>query len=322
MDLSDTDFICTDKQEENPSLVGTILIDIHGIVKNFGSIRALDGLDLAIEPGIFGLIGPNGAGKTTLISILLGLIQPTAGSAHVFGLDAQKKSLEIRKRVGVLHENLSLPVHMSAHQYLSEVIGIYESDKDPNRLLSMVGLGHAAHRKIGDFSAGMRQRMGIALALAADGELVFLDEPTANLDVPGREEILNQIVQLHRESGVSFMISSHILSELEKACTHVAFIHRGKIVEQGKTLEVIRKHTGNRYRILCSDSSKIVSKLREITGVTSVRSQGPNTVSITVTGDSTKVRGKIQATAQSLSVELYSMERAATLEDAFWDVIT
>ncbi|MDF1537979.1 MAG: ABC transporter ATP-binding protein [Candidatus Thorarchaeota archaeon] len=299
----------------------TNIISIEGVTKEFGPIRALDCVNLKIEPGILGLIGPNGAGKTTLLRVLLGLIRPSSGSAEIFGLDVQKDSLKIRKRVGVLHEKTSLPSFMSARNYLSEVIGIYESNKDPDDLLSTVGLHQAGRRQIGHFSAGMKQRMGIAIAFAADAELVFLDEPTANLDVPGREEVLNLIVDLHQNSGISFVISSHILSELEKACTHIAFLNKGKIVEQGKTLDVIQRHTGTRYRILCSDSNQLIVKVKQIEGIHSAKLQGTNAISLIVNGDPEKVNKEISVIADSLNIKYYSMDQSTTLEDAFWDVI-
>ena len=205
----------------------TDIVSVTGLSKTFGKVEALKEFTLDIEAGIFGPIGPNGAGKTTLIRVLLGLIHADAGQANVLGMNVRTHSLDIRRRIGVLHERPSFTPTISTLDYLQCVKQIYRSQSDPKELLATVGLEDAHDRKIMNLSAGMHQRLGIAQALIGSPELVFLDEPTSNLDVVGRDEIIKLIVDLNLDLGVSFFIASHILSELERACQTVAFIREG-----------------------------------------------------------------------------------------------
>ncbi|MHA2263756.1 MAG: ABC transporter ATP-binding protein, partial [Candidatus Thorarchaeota archaeon] len=159
------------------------VISASGLTKFFGTVLALDNFDLEVQPGIFGLIGPNGSGKTTLVRLLLDLIKPQLGSGRILGFDIQEDSLSLRRRIGILHEKVSFPKSMTVFRYLETVRKIYESDASSNDMLSKVGLRNVADRKIGNLSAGMSQRLGIAQALIGQPELVILDEPTSNLDV-------------------------------------------------------------------------------------------------------------------------------------------
>ena len=291
------------------------------MTKNFGAVNALNTTNLEIEPGVFGLIGPNGAGKTTLLRILLDLAKPDSGNARVLGLDTRTESLEIRKRIGVLHERPSFPDAVTVRNYLQDVCGLYNSNKTPETLLKLVDLEYAADRQIGHLSAGMRQRVGIDLAFAGNPEMVFLDEPTANLDVESREQILDLIFELHQKLGVSFVLISHILSELERACTHVAFMQSGRIIESGRTNEVISKLTKSRYRIKCSESHLLIDRIREIYGTTSARILGPTSISLETDSDYNDVKSRVEQIAASLDVKIYSVEKAATLEDVYREVI-
>jgi ABC-type multidrug transport system ATPase subunit len=296
------------------------VVDVAKITKNFNDVRALDELVLGIEEGIFGLIGPNGAGKTTLIRILLGLIKPDSGSAQVLGIDISE-SIKIREHIGILHEHASLPKFMTAREYLPSVIKIYGSGKDPRDLLELVGLTDAGDRQIGHLSAGMQQRLGIALAFAGEPELIVLDEPTANLDVFGREQILSLVSRLHHESGVSFIISSHIISELEQVCTHIALMDKGRAIVQGATNDIIDRYANNRYRIRCSDSYALAARLENISGLDQVHIVGPKLISFLLKSDLNAVTVRIEQEAASCDVQVSKIEEAATLSDAFWEVI-
>ncbi|MGY5875808.1 MAG: ABC transporter ATP-binding protein [Candidatus Thorarchaeota archaeon] len=294
------------------------MISVSKIYKDFGAIRALDELTLQIEPGIFGLIGPNGAGKTTLIRILVGLIRPDAGKGQVLGFDIRSNSVSIRRRIGVLHEKPSFPRNMKVQDYLIKVAMIYNSDASPEELLTIVDLTNASGRQIGNLSAGMLQRLGIAQALIGQPELVILDEPTSNLDVSGRDDVVSLIVKLHNELDVSFFISSHVLSELERACHQVAFIKMGKIIERGTVLDIIKKHTTETFRIITSDSKKLRSAIDDIPGLSKAKISGANAITVRIEGrEVEEVKADVVVIAESLEIEIYAIEEAASLENAY-----
>ncbi len=298
-----------------------LVVSVSDAKKTFGDVKALNGIDLTIAPGIFGLIGPNGAGKTTLLRILLGLVPFDAGSAEVLGMDVRTESLKIRQKIGVLHERTVVPAHMLPIDYLYQVKRFYRSEVNPKQLLEMIGLVDIGGRRIRDLSAGMRQRLGIALAFAGDPELVFLDEPTSNLDVLGREKVLDLIYDLHNETGVSFVITSHILSEVQRVCNRIAFIKEGLIVEHGDTYDLIQKYTKDRYIIRCSEAHTLAEELTGAEGLLDVRTMGPNTVSIKIEGDIRDVLGTIEQEAARTGVKVFSIEESSALEDAFKEVI-
>jgi ABC-type multidrug transport system ATPase subunit len=294
------------------------MISVSKLYKDFKMVRALDGLSLNVERGIFGLIGPNGAGKTTLIRILVGLLRPDSGKGQVFGFDIKSSSVSIRRRIGILHEKPAFPGNMEVQNYLKKVAMIYNSTKTSEEMLSIVSLSDAEHRKIGDLSAGMLQRLGIAQALIGQPDLVILDEPTSNLDVNGRDDIVSLIVELHNELDVSFFISSHILSELERACHQVAFIKAGRIVERGSVLDIINAYTKEMFIIITSDSKSLFSAVSNIKGISQPRITGANAITIRIEKRSIEdIRSEIEKVADSLGARIYAIEKAATLENAY-----
>jgi ABC-2 type transport system ATP-binding protein len=253
------------------------LIETQGLVKTFGSIKALDQLDLKIPKGIAGLIGPNGAGKTTTINILLGLLKPNNGEATVFGLNCWRESYKIHKNVGILHEKSAYPKNFSGPMFLEYVAHFYrlsEPKKKAKEILEEVGLARASGRSIGTYSAGMMRRLGLAQALIGDPELAILDEPTANVDPLGRIQLLNRIKELHKDRGTSFLISTHILPELEKVCDWIAIIDYGKTVDQGYLKDLAVKYSANIYKIEVSNPDLLNKKIREMSLVKEVWIEG------------------------------------------------
>ncbi|MDR0460293.1 MAG: ABC transporter ATP-binding protein [Nitrososphaerota archaeon] len=222
-----------------------IIGEFKSVTKRFGSTVALNGLSLRICRGINGLIGPNGAGKTTSIRISLGLIKPSGGSAELFGFDCWRNSLVVRSKVGVLYEKLAFYDHLSGLEQLklmAKLKGVSVSLVELKELLGLVELDEGAHdRRIGGYSAGMRQRFGLAQALLGNPEFVILDEPTSNLDPLNRAKILELIPRLHKEKGISFLISSHILPELEKVCDNFILMNKGKLLRQGALEQMFDK---------------------------------------------------------------------------------
>lgn len=296
----------------------TTVIKTSGLEKRFSGTQALAGLDLSVPPSIFGLIGPNGAGKTTLLRIFLGLIRADSGQAEVLGYDTREQNLEIRRRVGVLHEKPSFYATMTVIDYLKRVGRIYRGSRDPMEMLGLVGLDYAHDRKIGALSAGMYQRLGLAQALIGDPMLVFLDEPTSNLDVDGRDEIIRLIVDLNAEQGISFFISSHILSEVERACHHIAFIKQGRVVDTGEVREVVQRRTQSTFRIICSDPRQLHEVLKSVPSLSSSVVSGANSVTVvSQSNDVTAVREVIDEVSRGLDLKVYDVERATRLEDAY-----
>jgi ABC-type multidrug transport system ATPase subunit len=303
-------------------LKGTI-ISISGITKTFGENKALDGFSLEMEPGIFGLIGPNGAGKTTLLRILLGLARQDKGSAKILEHDTSGDPLRYLKQIGVLHENPYYPPLMTPRQYLDDIGSLYPTSVPAKDLLSMVKLLDAADRKIGHLSAGMRRRLGIAQALVGKPRLVFLDEPTSNLDVSGRDLVVKLIVKLYQKDNVSFVITSHILSELERACHYVAFINAGKIVERGSIQELVQKHTQMRFRVITSDSWTLEEILSNTEGVIDVFVDSSTSIIVEVTEDLlTGIESHFKELIRGTDVKIYEMKTTGTLEDVYRKVIT
>jgi len=251
------------------------VISTRGLYKRYGNVEALRGLNLGVEEGIFGFIGPNGSGKTTTIKLLLGALKPDGGEAYVLGYDCFKESLEVRRRVGVLHEKADYPKEMSGSEYLAFVGSLYGLGKNAarsrvNQLLESLKLKDAADRSIGGYSAGMKQRLGLAQALIGEPELVFLDEPTANLDPLGRSELLEMIKTLNRDKNVSFVIASHVLPELQKVCDQIGVIAKGSMLEQGSISDLSEKYAKNTFKIEVSNPNILDEELRRIRSIESI----------------------------------------------------
>jgi ABC-2 type transport system ATP-binding protein len=251
--------------------------EVRGLVKTYrgaferSGTTALCGVDLEIPPGIaFGLIGPNGAGKTTFIKALLGIVRPTAGTIHVLGGSAEDPA--IRARIGYLPERLELPLAWTPRAFLFSVArlkGIANRHSDANRQLSRVGLANEAERRIGTFSTGMKQRLGLAAALLGTPDLLVLDEPTDGIDPLGRVEI-RRILSEERSRGAAILLNSHLLAETERVCDRVGILSGGRLVKQGGLEELCGTSTRFKVRF---ESGYDEARLREI-GIT--RREGEN----------------------------------------------
>ncbi|MGV9170896.1 MAG: ABC transporter ATP-binding protein [Promethearchaeia archaeon] len=293
------------------------IISVDNLHKSFGQVNALDGLTLNVSAGIFGLIGPNGAGKTTLLRILLGLAKADGGHASIFGQSINEDG-GIKERIGVLHEHPYYYPSMTAKRYLELVGSMYPTCKEPTEVLSLVNLSDATDRKIGEFSAGMKRRLGIAQAIIGNPELVFLDEPTSNLDVDGRDIVIRLLVDLYEDEGVSFFLSSHILSEVERACHNVAFIQSGKVIDSGPVSDLIRKHTENRFKVLTPDAKGLSQALKHEKGVIDVLVTGSSTVIIEVTPNvAAQIESKVERMAKDANTNVFEIEGTGDLEDVY-----
>lgn len=243
------------------------VIEVERLFKSFNSTVALNGLSFKAPKDIVGLIGPNGAGKTTTIKILLGLIKADSGSAHILGFDCWSETLEIKKRIGVLHEKVAFYEFMSGFEYLllvAKLRNVSNPSDEVVKTLKLVEIEKEAwHRKIKGYSAGMKQRLGLAQALIGSPELIILDEPTSNLDPLGRMKFLEIIESLYRERRISFFISSHILPELQKVCSYVILMNKGRNIKCGFINDLINEINCFPFKIKANPLNPLVSELQK-----------------------------------------------------------
>ncbi|MDR1993091.1 MAG: ABC transporter ATP-binding protein [Nitrososphaerota archaeon] len=254
-------------------MTANILGEFEGVVKRFKEIGALNGLTFKIYKGVNGLIGPNGAGKTTTIRLSLGLIKPDTGSATLLGFDCWKQSLDLRQRIGILYEKPAFYDHLSGLDHL-KLMAKLKKLSDPlgesKQVLKLVDFDNEAqYRRISGYSAGMRQRLGLAHALLGQPELIILDEPTSNLDPLGRAQVI-ELLNTLKKRGFSFLISSHILSELEKVCDHVILMNGGIAVRQGMLASLLSEVPSGIFRIKVHPNEPIVDLLKQEESVKSV----------------------------------------------------
>lgn len=226
------------------------IIETNQLTKKFSQRYAVENVDLKIKKGeIYGFLGPNGAGKTTTIRMLLGLAKPTKGSIHIFGKDMKKEKLNVLKRVGSLVEYPSYYGHLNAYENLEAIRILLDAPKSRiNEVLSIVRLSKEAKRPVKGFSLGMKQRLGIAAALLGNPELLILDEPTNGLDPSGILEIRELIKSMPREHGITILVSSHLLSEMDQMATQVGIISKGRMIFQD-SIEALRQRAQSKIAI-------------------------------------------------------------------------
>jgi ABC-2 type transport system ATP-binding protein len=222
-------------------------IDIRGLSKSFGDTIAVADVTFAVKRGeVFGFMGHNGAGKTTTIRMLVGLLRPTRGSASVLGYDIVRDSLAIRRLAGYLPGDYALPKEMTARRFLRYIGAMFGMTGAPiekriEQLLAQFNLSEVADRRLGTFSSGMTQKVGLAQALINDPAILLLDEPTSGLDPIGRHDTLELIRRL-ADDGVTVLFSTHILSDIERVCERVAILNHGRLIASGDLGELKRRH--------------------------------------------------------------------------------
>ncbi len=221
------------------------LLEAKGLTKHYGSTIALDSVNFQVHEGITGLLGSNGAGKSTAIKLFLGLLKPTSGSAEVMG-QKPYESIETRSRLGYMPEHDCLPGAVTPSEFLThmaQVSGLPSAFARTRAadMLRHVGLDEERYRPIREYSTGMKQRVKLAQALVHDPMLVLLDEPTAGLDPIGRDEMLNLILRTGREFGISILLSSHLMGDVERLCDHIIVLDAGHITEDGEVSRFIQE---------------------------------------------------------------------------------
>lgn len=300
----------------------SFVVELEGVTKRFGKVVALDNVSLGFKGNTCGLIGPNGAGKTTLINILLGYTKPSSGVVRVLGYDVNSELEEIKKRVGVLPENPGFPAFFTGEEFLVRVArlrGLSDAERLAKAALEDVDLSFAGQRAIRTYSAGMYQRLGLAQALIGEPELVILDEPAANLDPLGRLDVL-ELIAKYSKKGVKFLISTHILYDVERICDWIAIMDAGRVREQGSVEDLVKKYSGLTYRIVVSDPKKFVSALTGKGFVKSVAFQD-ETIIVTV-GEGVNMYEEAMGLAKVLKVTVHEVRPVlGSLDEVFRAVV-
>ena len=295
----------------------TAIVRARGVVKRWGSTVALGGVDADIPPGVTGLLGSNGAGKTTLLGLVLGLHRQDEGRLEVLGLDPVTAGPEVRARLGYAPEHDSLPGDVRAHdlvRHMAEIHGLpsKEAVGRASDALWHVGLGEERFRPIGTMSTGQKQRVKLASALAHDPALLLLDEPTNGLDPMQRDAMLELIRRIGHEFGISVILSSHLLEEVERVCDGVLILSAGTVVTSG-TLEELRG-SGGALVVEPDDRIDELAAALERRGY-EIEHTGTRLV---VTGDDLAVADAVRDTCVELGIGVRRMQRrTATLEDVF-----
>ena len=259
-------------------MTDTAAIEAIDLSKHYGEKRAVDHLDLRIDRGeIFGLLGPNGAGKTTTILMLLGLAEPTSGRARVDGLDPTRQALLVKRKVGYLPDDVGFYDDLTGRQNLLYTAHLNRLPKEDARawvdsLLQQVGLSDVADRKTREYSRGMRQRLGLADALVKRPTVLVLDEPTVNIDPEGVRETLEVIARMRDTSGVTVLLSSHLLHQVEQVCDRIGIFVGGHLVALG-TVEELARSVEDRWTFLVEavdPSGRVRETLPRVSGVRNV----------------------------------------------------
>ncbi len=243
------------------------ILETNNLEKKYKNFKVLSNLNIHVEKGsIYGLIGKNGAGKTTLMRLICGLQKPSNGSYKIGGIPYKnKKIIEMRKMMGAIIENSSAYLDMTAEENLKEqykVIGLPFNLDNIKELLNLVGLNKVEKKKVKKFSLGMKQRLGIAIALIGNPNFLILDEPINGLDPEGIIEVRELILKLNKEKGITFLISSHYLDELSKIATHYGFLNNGQIIQE-ITSDKLEENCKKRLEINVSNMKECIKYLDE-----------------------------------------------------------
>jgi len=259
------------------------VIETKDLVKTYGKFIAVDKLNLRIDEGeVFGFLGPNGAGKTTTILMLLGLTEPTSGKARICDFDPAREPLKVKRITGYLPEKVGFYEDLTARENLDYTAALNGLSQEValrkiDELLDMVGLSEMAKHKVGTFSHGMKQRLGIADVMIKDPKVAFFDEPTAGIDPEGIEQVLALIANMAKQK-VTIVLSSHQLQQVQKICTRVGILSKGHLVAEGSVNQLGRETIGGgKFRVevqVSEPTSKLVKSIENIKGVTNVKSSG------------------------------------------------
>ena len=291
----------------------TYAIETDSLTKRYGDLLAVDGLDLAIESGeVFGFLGPNGAGKSTTIDVLLDFVRPTSGSATVLGHDPQVAPRAVRERIGILPEASGYYGRNTAREHVEFAVEMKRSDHDPGRPLERVGIAGDADRPVDGFSKGMRGRLGLAIALVGDPDLLILDEPLGGLD-PSGARLLRNVVRAERDRGATVFFSSHIMDQVETLCDRVGIMHDGDLLAMDTVAGLRDRVDTPGSVVLAADTVPKDLGIGDIDGVTGIdRHNGGARITCKDAGAAGPVVARLDAagvTLRGIDAEGASLER-------------
>ena len=300
------------------------VVETRKLTKAYGDFVAVNELDMEVNKGeVFGFLGPNGAGKTTTILMLMGLSVPTKGTAIVAGHDIIEDSREVRRVASILPEYSSLYGDLTAWENLDYIGRLNDQPKEEreNRIgemLGLVGMANWADSKLESFSRGMKQRLGIASTLMKDPQIVFLDEPTIGLDPVATREVRELIMKLNREKGLTVVMTSHLLHEIQMTCTKIGIINRGKLILLESMENLNKTMSGGEDRrvelVLTETTPDLVRDLEAVTGVKSVTQENGR---LYVYGSANSDLEVSRAVTRHGSYILMMKPREYTLEEIF-----
>ncbi len=295
------------------------LIVAEDLAKSYGRVVAVESLNLKLDEGsVTGLIGPNGAGKTTTIKMILGLLKPDRGVVKVFGQDPWDNPA-IRSMIGVVYEKAFFPAHQKTLEYLQRVCRVFGvSESRAMEVLELVNLQEASAREIRALSAGMLQKFAIAHALVHSPKLIVADEMTANLDPQARSELLDLVLQLHKDEKVTFLLSSHILPELSRVCDSVAIMNRGKVWAFGKLSELYEKYAVGIIRVSTDSPYELEAEIKKLNYVKEVNSDIRG-ISVTVAdGKEDELYEDVPKLAKKIKAKILGIETgSASLQELY-----
>jgi ABC-2 type transport system ATP-binding protein len=286
-------------------------------VKRYGELTAVGGVDLTVHTGdVYGYLGPNGAGKTTSLRMMLGLIRPTEGSVRLFGRDPMESVRALEGVAGFVEAPTFYP-YLSARRNL-EMLAAYDGGGAAERIdqaLETVELTHRQRDRVGGFSHGMRQRLGIAAALVRDPKLLLLDEPATGLDPAGMRD-MRLLIRRLAEQGMTVLLSSHLLNEVEDVCNRLAIVRQGRIVYEGEIAE-LKRGAGTRYWLSTTDDERALAVCGAQSGISELsRDHGR----ISFTADEPAVAALSQALVESGALIRAMAPQTVTLEDLFFSL--
>jgi ABC-2 type transport system ATP-binding protein len=304
-----------------------LMVETSKLTKKYGNTTVVDNLNLKVEEGqIFGFLGPNGAGKTTTILMLLGLTTPTSGTATIGGFDSTHDTLKVKRITGYIPEKVGFYTDLSAAYnllYTANLNGIFDKKADVivEKALNDVGLKDKANEQVAHFSKGMKQRLAIADILVKQPKIAFLDEPTTGIDPAGITQILDLVAQIAKDNNMTIIMSSHQLSQIQRICSHVGIMNKGKLISEGSIESLSKKTGGGKVVIeiqLVETTKELLDAIRNVAGVINIE-RNENTLSVTCNEDLRKQISKVISDKNGLITQMKLQSYA--LEDIYMKIV-